>query len=77
MSDAKRLARQAKTELDLIGKAFMEMRKRDIEDLLSSTSPDQAYKGVLAVRALDSLRKSLENIMDTALIEEEAETHGS
>lgn len=75
MSEAKRVARVAKGELELTRKAFTELRKRHIEEILAATAPEGAYEGVLAVRALDSVVASLEAATDSALIEEEAEQY--
>lgn len=71
--NARRGAVMAKQELELTEKAFTELRKRYVDEMLAAQSPEQAYEGALAVRVLDSVRSSLESLLDTALIEEEAD----
>lgn len=75
MSNAKSRARKAKLELEMTAEAFTALRIRHIKDILGATSPEEAYDGVLAVRALDSVAASLQSLSDTALIEEEAEAY--
>ncbi len=72
---AQNRARKAKVELELTAEAFTELRIRHIKAILASTSPDEAYDGVLAVRALDSVAESLRSLSDTALIEEMEEQY--
>lgn len=75
MSNAKSRARKAKLELEMTAEAFTALRIRHIQDILGAQSPAEAYDGVLAVRALDSVAASLQSLSDTALIEEEAEAY--
>lgn len=75
MSNAKTRARKAGVELEMTAEAFTALRIRHIKEILAATSPEQAYDGVLAVRALDSVAASLQSLSDTALIEEEAEAY--
>ena len=75
MSDTRRRARKAQLELEMTAEAFTALRVRHIKDILGAQSPEEAYDGVLAVRALDSVAASLQSLSDTALIEEEAEQY--
>ena len=75
MSETRRRARKAKQELEMTAEAFTALRVRHIKEILEATSPGEAYDGVLAVRALDSVAASLQSLSDTALIEEEAEQY--
>ena len=75
MSETRRRARKAKQELEMTAEAFTALRVRHIKEILEAASPDEAYDGVLAVRALDSVAASLQSLSDTALIEEEAEQY--
>lgn len=68
-------ATKAKKELELASEAFTELRRRYIGEILAATSAEDAYDGVLAVRALDSVTASLEGLVDAALIEEKAEEY--
>jgi hypothetical protein len=75
MSDTQRRARKAKQELELTAEAFTALRVRYIKEILAATSPEEAYDGVLAVRALESVAASLQSLSDTALIEEMEEAY--
>ena len=75
MSETQRRARKAKHELELTAEAFTALRIRHIKEILGATSPEEAYDGVLAVRALDSVAASLQSLSDTALIEEMEEAY--
>ena len=69
MSDSEKLAFMARAELSLTTKAFDELRKRLMDELLSATTPEDAYHGVIAVRSIDSVLKSFDAIIETPIIE--------
>lgn len=73
MSDTVARAAQARTELQLTGAAFDVLRARLVDEALAATQPDAAYDAVLAVRALDSVRVSLQSVVDTHEIEAKME----
>jgi hypothetical protein len=75
VSETQRRARKAKQELEMTAEAFTALRIRHIKDILAAASPEEAYDGVLAVRALESVAASLQSLSDTALIEEMEEAY--
>ncbi|MEL7445088.1 MAG: hypothetical protein AAGK02_04660 [Pseudomonadota bacterium] len=64
---------QARRELRLMDAAFSELRDRHINEILRATNADDAFQGVLAVRALDSVVKSLEAPIETHRIQRKLE----
>lgn len=77
MSEAKRRARQAQTELTLTADAFASLRSDLLEATLCAGDAEEAYRGVLAVQALDRVKDGLHAILDEALIEQAAEKENS
>ena len=69
MIDTAKLAFQARQELSLTAGAFNKLRASYLEELLTATTPDEAYKGVLAVRAIDSVMSSFDAAIETPEIE--------
>ena len=71
MTEAENLQRalQADHELKLTAECFARLRERYINDVLNARTPEQAYEGVLSVRVLDSVLRSLKSVIDTAGID--------
>ena len=66
---------QGKTELELTAEAVGHLRVQYIKGILDAETPDQAFQGVLQVRALDTVVNGLREFSDDLLIEEEAEAY--
>lgn len=72
LHDIEKLAFRARKELDLTTKAFDALRERYLSELLASQTPEEAYHGVMAVRALDSVMASLDQTIEEPQIEKAA-----
>ena len=65
---AEQAAFRAKGELQLTAKAFDELRKRLLMEIMDAKSADAAWQGVLAMRALNSVTTSLQSLVDTGTL---------
>lgn len=75
MSDTKRRARKAQVELEMTAEAVGHLRVEYIKGILAAETPEDAFQGVLQVRALDTVVNGLREFSDDLLIEEEAEAY--
>lgn len=66
-----RAAFLAKTELQMTAKAFDELRRRYLDEIMSAQTPEAAWQAVLALRAANSVAASLNQFVTTG----ELETH--
>lgn len=75
MSNTKTRARKAGVELEMTAEAVKHLRVKYIQEILDAETPEDAFGGVLRVRALDTVVEGLRTFSDDLLIEEEAEAY--
>jgi hypothetical protein len=64
---------RATAELQLTAKAFNELRARYLTEIMQAPSADEAWRAVLALRALNSVTTSLQSLVDTGTLEKHYE----
>lgn len=60
---------RAKAELQLTATAFNELRARYLTEIMQAQSAEDAWRAVLAMRALNSVTQSLQSLIDTGELE--------
>lgn len=57
---------RAKTELQLTARAFDALRARYLDEMLTAQTPEDGWRAILALRALNSVATSLHQYVVTA-----------
>lgn len=71
MADPVARAHRAAQELEQTNEAFAAVREGVVKKLLDAHDPDEAFKGVLQVRALDEVQSTLQRVIDAGRVEEQ------
>lgn len=58
-------AMKAKAEMELTAKAFDALRKRYLDEIMNAQTPEDGWRAILALRALNSVATSLHQFVVT------------
>lgn len=64
---------RAKAELELTSKAFDELRKRYLDEIMNAQTAEDGWRAILALRALNSVATSLHQFVVTGEIDKHVE----